>query len=164
MAFNFIHTADWQLGKSFGQFPAETAGALRLARQSVITRIAQAARDNGAKHVLVAGDVWDSAIPSNTTLRQPLAIMAEAADIHWWLMPGNHDPDGSDRLWDRIDDIKSENIHTLRQAEAVKIDEGEMESGVFVLPAPWVRIQHGEDLTAWMAGCETPKGALRLWL
>ena len=78
MAFTFIHTADWQLGKSFGQFPPETAGALRLARQDVIPRIAKAARDAGAKHVLVAGDVWDSKIPSNTTLRQPLAILGEA--------------------------------------------------------------------------------------
>lgn len=159
MVFTFIHTADWQLGKSFGQFPAETAGALRLARQAVITRIAEAAREHKAKHVLVAGDVWDSAIPSNATLRQPLAIMGEAADIHWWLMPGNHDPDGTDGLWDRIDAIKAENIHTLRSAEPVEI-----EAGVFVLPAPWVRIQHGEDLTQWMASCETPIGALRIGL
>jgi len=159
MAFTFIHTADWQLGKSFGQFSAETAGALRRARQSVITRIAEVARSHKAKHVLVAGDVWDSAIPSNTTLRQPLTIMAEAKDIHWWLLPGNHDPDGADGLWDRIDAIKAENIHTLRAAEAA-----EVESGVFILPAPWVRIQHGEDLTQWMAGCETPKGALRIGL
>lgn len=159
MSFNFIHTADWQLGKSFGQFPAETAGALRLARQSVITRIAEAARVHKAKHVMVAGDVWDSAIPSNATLRQPLAIMGEAADIHWWLLPGNHDPDGTDGLWDRIDAIKAANIHTLRTADPVEI-----EGGVFILPAPWVRIQHGEDLTSWMAGCETPKGALRIGL
>ena len=134
MGFTFIHTADWQLGKSFGQFPAETAGALRLARQAVITRIAEAARIHKAKHVLVAGDVWDSAIPSNATLRQPLAIMGEAADIHWWLMPGNHDPDGTDGLWDRIDAIKAENIHALREAKPVEID-----AGVFVLPAPWAR-------------------------
>jgi len=73
MVFSFIHTADWQLGKSFGQFPPETAGALR--------------------------------------------------------------------------------------AEPVEI-----EPSVFILPAPWARIQHGEDLTAWMAGCETPKGALRIGL
>ena len=159
MGFTFIHTADWQLGKSFGQFPAETAGALRLARQAAITRIAEAARIHKAKHVLVAGDVWDSAIPSNATLRQPLAIMGEAADIHWWLMPGNHDPDGTDGLWDRIDAIKAENIHALREAKPVEID-----AGVFVLPAPWARIQHGEDLTQWMASCETPKDALRIGL
>ncbi len=159
MAFTFIHTADWQLGKSFGQFPAEIGGALRLARQSVITKIAEVAREAGAKHVLVAGDVWDTKIPSNPTLRQPLTIMGEATDIHWWLLPGNHDPDGPDGLWDRIEAVKPENVHTLRQAEAVEI-----ETGVFILPAPWSRIQHGQDLTEWMASCETPKGALRIGL
>lgn len=159
MAFTFIHTADWQLGKIFGQFPADIAGALRLARQTAIDRIAEAARQVGAAHVLVAGDVWDSAIPSNATLRQPLAIMGEAADIMWWLMPGNHDPDGPEGLWDRIDTAKPENVRTLRAAEPVEI-----ESGVFILPAPWTRIQHGQDLTGWMPGCETADGALRIGL
>ena len=159
MAFTFIHTADWQLGKRFGQFRPEIAGALRLARQEVIVKISEAARHTGAQHILVAGDVWDSKTPSNTTLRQPLTIMGEQSDLRWWLLPGNHDPDGADGLWDRIDAIKPQNVHSLRAAEPVEIDPG-----VFVLPAPWTRIQHGEDLTAWMAGCETPKGALRIGL
>jgi len=85
--------------------------------------------------------------------------MAEASDIHWWLLPGNHDPDGADGLWDRIDAIKAENVHSLRAPSAVEI-----EAGVFVLPAPWVRIQHGEDLTGWMAQCDTPEGAVRIGL
>lgn len=159
MAFTFIHTADWQLGKSFGQFSAEAAGALRLARQAVIEQIARVAREQDAVHVLVAGDVWDSAIPSHSTLRQPLAIMGEAQDIHWWLLPGNHDPDGPDGLWDRIDAVKPENVHTLRDATPIEI-----ETGVFILPAPWARIQHGQDLTAWMDTAQTPEGALRIGL
>ena len=159
MAFTFIHTADWQLGKSFGQFPADIGGALRLARQSVITRIAEVAEQCEAKHILVAGDVWDSAIPSNATLRQPLTIMGEAGDVQWWLLPGNHDPDGPDGLWDRIDAIKPPNVHSLRTAEPVEI-----EAGVFILPAPWARIQHGQDLTEWMSTCQTPDGAFRIGL
>lgn len=159
MAFTFIHTADWQLGKSLGQFPAEIGGALRLARQSVITKIAEVAREAGAKHVLVAGDVWDTKTPSNPTLRQPLTIMGEATDIHWWLLPGNHDPDGTDGLWDRIEAVKPENVHALREAKPVEIEDG-----VIILPAPWSRIQHGQDLTDWMAGCDTPDGALRIGL
>jgi len=158
-AFTFIRTGGWQLGKSFGQFPAGIGGALRLARQAVISKIAGAARGGGAKHVLVAGDVWDTKTPSNPTLRQPLAIMGEAAEIQWWLLPGNHDPDGTDGLWDRFEAIKPNNVQVLRSAEAVEI-----EAGVFILPAPWSRIQHGQDLTAWMAGCETADGAIRIGL
>jgi len=159
MAFTFIHTADWQLGKNFGQFSTDTAGALRLARQAVITKIAEAARQVQARHVLVAGDVWDTKTPSNPTLRQPLTIMGEANDIQWWLLPGNHDPDGADGLWDRIDAVKPNNVHTLREAEPVEIEDA-----VFILPAPWSHIQHGQDLTGWMAGYETPSGALRIGL
>ena len=159
MTFTFLHTADWQLGKSFGQFPADIGGALRLARQGVISKIADVARQAGAKHVLVAGDVWDSAIPSNTTLRQPLTIMGEAADIQWWLLPGNHDPDGVDGLWDRIETVKPDNVKPLRRAVPVEI-----ETGVYILPAPWTRIQHGQDLTDWMTSCETPDEALRIGL
>jgi len=159
MTFTFIHTADWQLGKKFGQFPTETAGSLRLARQAVIVKIAEAAREVDARHVLVAGDVWDTKTPSNSTLRQPLTIMGEATDIQWWLLPGNHDPDGVDGLWDRIDAVKPDNVNALRKAKPVEI-----ENGVFILPAPWSRIQHGQDLTGWMTGCETPAGALRIGL
>jgi len=159
MAFTFIHTADWQLGKSFGQFPADIGGALRLARQDVIVKIAAAAHQSDAKHVLVAGDVWDSKIPSNATLRQPLSIMGEATNLQWWLLPGNHDPDGPDGLWDRIEAAKPANVHVLRLAEP-----NEIEPGVFILPAPWARIQHGQDLTEWMVNCETPDGALRIGL
>jgi len=159
MVFTFIHTADWQLGKRFGQFTPEVSSALRLARQDVIERIADAAREKGAEHILVAGDVWDSAIPSNATLHQPLAIMGEAPDMHWWLLPGNHDPDGQDGLWDRVEAARPENVHLLREAIPVEISPE-----VFILPAPWSRIQHGQDLTIWMDRAETPTGAFRIGL
>ena len=159
MAFTFIHTADWQLGKPFGQFPAEIGGALRMARQDVISKIAQAAKSAGAKHVLVAGDVWDTKTPSKATLRQPLAIMGEESEVQWWLLPGNHDPDGTDGLWDRVEAIKPANVQPLREATPFEI-----EPGIFILPAPWSRIQHGQDLTEWMVSCDTPKDGIRIGL
>jgi len=159
LAFTFIHTADWQLGKSFGQFPDAQAGSLREARIEVISRIAKSAAEEGATHVLVAGDVWDSAIPSNTTLRQPLTVMGETPEIIWWLLPGNHDPDGPDGLWDRVEEIAPKNVRVLRDAKPVEIEDG-----VLLLPAPWQRIQHGQDLTAWMDVAETPAGNLRIGL
>ena len=157
MGFRFIHTADWQLGKSFGRFSEARAGELRSQRQEVITRIADVARSRGAGHVVVAGDVWDTAIPGNATLRQPLSIMGAAGDVTWWLLPGNHDPDGADGLWDRVEALAPENVKLLRDSAPV-----EAEPGVWFLPAPWRRIQHGADLTDWMAGADTPDGDLRI--
>lgn len=118
-----------------------------------------AAKGQGAKHIFVAGDVWDSALPSNTNLRQPLTVMGEYPDLTWWLLPGNHDPDGPDGLWDRVESLAPENVKSLRHQKPVEI-----ETGVFVLPAPWQRIQHGQDLTSWMDGAETPQGAFRIGL
>lgn len=85
--------------------------------------------------------------------------MGEHPELIWWLLPGNHDPDGPDGLWDRIEAAAPDNVKALRRPEPVEI-----ESGVFILPAPWQRIQHGQDLTSWMDSAETPKGALRIGL
>ena len=153
----FIHTADWQLGKAFGRFDAHLSGRLIDARQEVVARIAEVAREHNAPHVVVAGDVWDSAIPSGAALRQPLSIMSAAEDVTWWLMPGNHDPDGPDGLWDRVDALAPPNVRTLRAAEPV-----ELEPGAVLLPAPWRRLHPGEDLSAWMDRAETPSGTIRI--
>lgn len=157
MAVRFIHTADWQLGKPFGRFDDALAGRLTAERQEVITRIADTARTQNAPHVIVAGDVWDNAAPNNAVLRQPLDIMGEQPDITWWLMPGNHDVDGADSLWDRVAAIAPPNLRVLRTAEPIQ-----MTPDTWLLPAPWQRLHHGRDLTDWMDGAETPAGAIRI--
>lgn len=157
MGVRFIHTADWQLGKPFGRFDDTLSGRLTSERQEVITRIATAARAHLATHVIVAGDVWDNAKPNNTVLRQPIDIMAEQADIIWWLMPGNHDVDGPDSLWDRVEAMAPPNLRILRNADPVK-----MTPEAWLLPAPWQRIHHGRDLTDWMDSAETPADAIRI--
>ncbi len=159
MAFRFIHTADWQLGRRFGRFDDALSGQLSAQRTEVITRIARAAAQHDCAHVLVAGDVWDTTTPSNAVLRQPLDVMGEHPDVTWWLLPGNHDADGPDGLWDRVEARAPDNVRALRVAEPV-----ELEPGVQLLPAPWARIHHGEDLTRWMESAQTPIGAIRIGL
>lgn len=157
MGVRFIHTADWQLGKPFGRFDDALSGRLVAERQEAITRIADAARAHDVLHVVVAGDVWDNAKPNNAVLRQPLDIIGEQSDITWWLMPGNHDVDGADSLWDRVEAIAPVNLRVLRTAEPVA-----MTPDAWLLPAPWQRIHHGRDLTDWMDSAETPAGAIRI--
>lgn len=157
MGVRFIHTADWQLGKPFGRFDDALSGRLSAERQEVITRIATVARANEAPHVIVAGDVWDNAAPNNAVLRQPIDIMGEHPDVLWWLMPGNHDLDGADSLWDRVEAIAPNNLRVLRTAEPI-----EMSEGAWLLPAPWQRLHHGRDLTEWMNSAETATGMIRI--
>lgn len=153
----FLHTADWQLGKTFGALPDDLAAQVRAERQTVISRIAEAAKSNACAHVIVAGDVWDSTIPNTATIKQPLQSMSEHPEITWWLMPGNHDLDNVDGLWNRVEAAAPPNVRSLRKAQPV-----EMEAGVFLLPAPWARLDPGQDLSAWMDHADTPKGAIRI--
>ena len=158
MTFRFIHTADWQLGKPFGGFRPEVTAALQRARLDVIARIAAAARDNGAAHVVVAGDVWDTDLPSDRMVRQPLAAMGAARDLTWWLLPGNHDPASRGGLWDRLrKGALPENVRCLCSAEP-----HEAAPGVFFLPAPLVSKNPGHDPTGAMDAMTTPEGGLRI--
>ncbi|WP_162178291.1 metallophosphoesterase family protein [Parvularcula oceani] len=158
MTFRFIHTADWQLGKPFGRFSPELAAQLRAARIDAIGTIAAAARAQGAAHVVVAGDVWDCETPSDETLAKPLDAMAQAADVTWWLLPGNHDPAARHGLWDRLRaGTLPANIRCLCSAEPV-----EAAPGVVFLPAPWESKNPGRDLTEDYARKATPEGALRI--
>ena len=158
MTFRFIHTADWQLGKPFGGFRPEVTASLQRARLDAVSRIARVARENGAAHVVVAGDVWDTALPSDRTVRQPLEMMTAAGDVTWWLLPGNHDPASRGGLWDRLRAAGlPANVRCLCSAEP-----HEAAPGVYFLPAPLVSRNPGHDPTGAMDTMETPEGALRI--
>lgn len=157
--FRFIHTSDLHLGKRFGNFPEEVRGDLVQARQSILGNLADAARDHGAAHILVAGDVFDTETPSDRVWRQALTAMGATPELHWWIIPGNHDSLTAESLWQNIVDHAPANVHVLRAAEPVEIA-----SQVTLLPAPAPRRFPGVDLTAWMNTCDTPDGHLRIGL
>jgi DNA repair exonuclease SbcCD nuclease subunit len=155
----FIHSADWQIGKVFKQFGAKEE-SLRQARLSAIERLGELAVANGARHVLVAGDVYDSDAPSPITLRAPVERMKPFSEIQWHLLPGNHDPHRPEGIWDRLLKIGlPANIHLHLAPTAFALeDQG------FLLPAPLMRKTESGDVTAWMDDAATAAGALRIGL
>lgn len=153
-----VHTADWQLGKPFGRFPPETAAALSEARLDVIDRIAEIAAERGARHVLVAGDVFDNVEPGDRIFGQAMARMGRASAT-WWLLPGNHDHARPGGLWDRLRARASANVRIVDVAEAVELEEG-----AWLLPAPLEHRKTTVDPTAAMVDMGTPPGALRIGL
>ncbi|MFV1875638.1 metallophosphoesterase family protein [Nioella sp.] len=164
MSFRFVHSSDLHLGKRFLSLPEPPDGNLRgrlmEARFDKIRRLAEVARDQGAAHVLLAGDTFDSATPSPQVLRQTLAAMREETGIHWWLLPGNHDNmRNAEPVWEEITRDAPANVHALLDSTAV-----ELEPGVALLPCPVPVRSAGRDLTEGLAQIETPEGSLRIGL
>ena len=158
-AFRFIHSSDLHLGRRFGNLPEEVRGRLVEARHQIIGRLARAARDHGAQHILVAGDIFDTETPTDQVWRQALAAMAADPANQWWLIPGNHDSLAAESLWQRFRAHAAPNVHLLDTAGPVEIA-----TDVVLLPAPAPTRYPGRDLTQWMPACETGPRALRIGL
>lgn len=151
-----IHTADWQLGKPFGRFPADVAAALSEARLDAIDRLGALAVGQGAGHVVVAGDVFDNVDPGDRVVMQALSRM-ERAGVVWWLMPGNHDHARPGGLWTRIRRLAPPSVRIVDTPNPV-----EMQDGAWLLPAPLEHRKTVADPTASMVDMATPPGALRI--
>jgi hypothetical protein len=156
----FLHTADWQIGRAFRMVEGDAAALLRQARVDAIDRIGTLAVAEGASFVVVAGDVFDVEGMSNTALRAPVARMARFPQVTWYLLPGNHDPDRREGIWDRLARLDlPPNVRSVREAEPVSVGEN-----AFLLPCPLTARAVADDPTAWMSQAETPPGAIRIGL
>ena len=157
--FRFIHSSDLHLGRPFGTFPEDIRGRLVEARHAAIGSLSKAARNYGAGHVLIAGDLFDTETPSEHVWRQALATMEAAKDLHWWIIPGNHDSLAAEVLWNRVRAESPGNIHLCDTAEPVEIAPGAM-----LLPSPVPSRFPVRDSTEWMKDCPTPECSLRIGL
>ena len=158
MPFTFVHSADWQIGKAFGRFPADVVAQLRAERLNAIDRLAAVARDAGARHVLVAGDVIDNELIDDAGLRQPMARMAAYPDIGWYLLPGNHDPHRAGGVWGRLNGLGVPSNVTMLLTPGVL----EIAPGVALLPAPLAAKAMRTDPTSWMDDAATVEGIVRI--
>ena len=157
--FRFIHSSDLHLGRRFGNYPEDIRGRLVEARHAAIDSLSSAAKDHGAGHVLIAGDLFDTETPSDHVWRQALAAMAAADNIDWWIIPGNHDSLTAEALWDPIRAQLPENVHFCDAAAPVEIAPV-----ATLLPSPVPSRFPGRDTTEWMPDCATPDGSLRIGL
>lgn len=157
MGFSFVHTADWQIGKSFGTFQDETAALLRAARLDAVDRLAAAARAANARNILVAGDVFDHVRPPQKTVGQLMARLGAQRDLVWHLLPGNHDPAQPGSLWDDLPRTKPANVRIHQSPEPVEI-----ETDVVLLPAPLRSRAMSTDPTAYMDRATTTAGTIRI--
>jgi len=157
----FLHTADWQIGRQFAQFPPEDGAALAEARIAAVAALAQLATTHRVDAVLVAGDTFDVQNVASRTLRQLMSALAGYGGP-WVVIPGNHDAALAEGVWARAvrDDLVPANLRLVTTPGVMDFPD----AGFSVLAAPLTQRQTHDDLTAWFDGAATLPGRLRIGL
>lgn len=83
----FLHTGDWHVGKKLGRISRETEFA------AMLDELVALAKDQKVDAVLVAGDLWDRAMPPLDSMRMVIEGLIRLADVSGKVVaiPGNHD-------------------------------------------------------------------------
>lgn len=149
MQLNFLHTADWQLGKPFASV-ADDAKRFRLQEQRVATirGLAGLVAESGAAFVLVAGDLFDSPHVTKPTVSAACAAIG-ALNVPVLAIPGNHDHGGGGSIWEQEFFLREQqqlapNLRVLLTPGPVLLESA------IVFPAPLLRRHDPGDPTAWI--------------
>lgn len=157
----FLHTSDWQIGKVYRFLDQSVMGLLQDARLGVISHLGEIARVQDVDHILVAGDVYDIDQPSQRLLNQPMERMRVFDGITWHLLPGNHDPQRSNGLWDRLRKVGlPSNVQVYSEPEPRIVDDLPM----VILPAPLFHKRILRDPTEYMDDVDLPQEVARVGL
>lgn len=154
-----LHTADWQIGKQFGQFEADEAAILADARFSVVERLAKLAAEQGVDAVLVAGDVFDAQGVADKTVHRLFNCLT-AFKGPWVLIPGNHDAGLAESVWTRAARLNAipPNAHVRLKPEPLTLQS----LGLVILPAPLTQRHTHTDLTEWFASAPVSASMFRV--
>jgi len=157
----FLHTADWQMGRTYSRFDTEDSAALVEARYEAIERLAALATEHQCDAVLVAGDVFDAQTVSDRTIRRVFNATGNF-EGPWVMLPGNHDAALAESVWTRAKRLGAvpANVHLALEPGVTQLPE----QGIAVLTAPLTQRHTYGDLTQPFDDTETPPGLLRIGL
>ncbi|WP_459618775.1 metallophosphoesterase family protein [Bordetella sp. 2513F-2] len=157
----FLHTADWQIGRQYGQFDTDDAAVLAEARYEAVARLAELAAARAADAVLVAGDVFDTHAVSDRTLRRLFGALQAYAGP-WVMIAGNHDAMLADSVWTRAERLGCipPNVRVARRCEVITLES----AGLAVLAAPLTQRHTYDDVTQAFDTLESPPGLARVGL
>ncbi|EQD67220.1 metallophosphoesterase, partial [mine drainage metagenome] len=155
----FLHTADWQIGRQYSQFPADDASPLAEARVTAVANIARLATEHKVDAVLVAGDVFDAQTVADRTIRKLFNALGGYVGA-WLMIPGNHDASLSESVWTRADrlGVIPANLHLALEAKVFDFAA----QGFSALMAPLTQRHTYNDLTEWFDHAETPPRHIRI--
>ena len=145
----FIHTADWQIGKSYGAVADEQKRfRLQQERLAAIGRIRDVVKLHSVDFVLVAGDLFESTTPASTAVLEVLEAIGEM-QVPVLVIPGNHDHGAPGTVWHREDfqrqkPLMAPNLQLLLEQQIVELPQA------VLLPCPLLRNQNSADPTSWL--------------
>jgi DNA repair exonuclease SbcCD nuclease subunit len=160
VSFRFLHTADWQVGKPFGNIAGDTGAELRAQRIRTVQRLAELAASREVDAVLVAGDAFDSNDVSDRTIWRVLDALKPFAGP-WVFLPGNHDAALAHSVWTRMAAMGLPSNVVIAD-KPVPIDR--WGGRATVLPAPLRRRREVDDQTGWFDAAPSPEGSCRVGL
>lgn len=143
----FIHTSDWHLGRAFHQV------GLLAAQQEYLDHLVELVRAEGIDAVLVAGDVYDRAMPAPDTV----AVLSDAlvrlvdAGAQVVISSGNHD--SAIRLGFAARLLERSGVHL--RTSLTDLTRPVVIAGTAVYPIPYLEprlVAPGLDATATHAG------------
>jgi DNA repair protein SbcD/Mre11 len=113
LAMRFLHTSDWHLGRSLHR------ADLRQAQSCFLDHLVETARSERVDAVLIAGDVYDRAIPpvDAVAMFEDALARLRAAGARVILISGNHD--SARRLGVNSALIDAAGVHLRTRPEAV---------------------------------------------
>jgi len=157
----FLHTADWQMGRTYSRFTAEDGAALVEARYEAIERLAALAVEHQCDAILVAGDVFDAQTVSDRTIRRVFNATGGFKGP-WVMLPGNHDAALAESVWSRAKRLGAvpENVYLALESGVTQLPE----QGISVLSAPLTQRHTYGDLTQPLGDMETLPEYLRIGL
>ncbi len=141
----FLHTADWQLGMTRHFLNDDAQARFGAARLDSIIEISRLATKENCDFVVVCGDVFESNQIGQQVLGRALDNMKAAAEVDFYLLPGNHDPLDPSSIY-RSPKFKSncpENVSVLDSSVPV-----EATAGVELIAAPWPNKKPLTDLVS----------------
>ena len=155
----FLHTADWQIGRQYSQFPADDAVPLAEARLAAVETIARLALENKVDAVLVAGDVFDAQTVADRTIRKLFNALGGFPGP-WIMIPGNHDAALTESVWTRAARLGAlpANLHLALQGKVLDFTA----LGFSALTAPLTQRHTYNDLTEWFDEAPTAPGHVRI--
>ena len=138
----FLHTADFQIGMKADHVGA-SAEKVREQRLEAVRRLIDAAKENGAEFVLIAGDLFeDNGVDRTLILRTADILAGFGRPV--FIIPGNHDPFVPGSVWSHFAWGQTPNLRVLGDEKEIEIPGG------VLYPCPIRDKYSTKDPTAWI--------------